>query len=86
MKNYIDSQEHWEDSINADYEERKRINKLQERQIQKQVEQMQGQELPISNVVERSEQLPQECIEGFEKSENCEHFRKCEWCNDYFGN
>lgn len=29
MKNYIGSQEHWEDSINADYEHNKRMEKEQ---------------------------------------------------------
>lgn len=29
-KPYIDSQEHWEDSINADYDERERRDKEQE--------------------------------------------------------
>lgn len=30
MKNYIGSQQHWEDSINADYEYKKRMEKEQE--------------------------------------------------------
>lgn len=29
MKNYIGSQQHWEDSINADYDERERRDKEQ---------------------------------------------------------
>ena len=30
MKQYIDSQEHWEDSVNADYDERERFAKFEE--------------------------------------------------------
>lgn len=29
MKNYIDSQEHWEDSVNADYDYKKAMEKEQ---------------------------------------------------------
>ncbi len=29
MKNYIDSQEHWEDSVNADYDYKKAMEKQQ---------------------------------------------------------
>jgi hypothetical protein len=37
MKQYIDSQEHWEDSINSDHEERERIHREQQEQIDKQM-------------------------------------------------
>ena len=30
MKNYIDSQEHWEDSINADYDDRQQHDDRQQ--------------------------------------------------------
>ena len=44
MKNYIDSEQHWEDSINADYERKNQINKENEKEINNQIEsQIKGQ-------------------------------------------
>jgi hypothetical protein len=38
MENYIDSQQHWEDSINADYDERERRYNEQKREIEQEQE------------------------------------------------
>ncbi len=37
MEQYIGSQQHWEDSVNADYDEKERINKEQEKEMIEQV-------------------------------------------------
>ncbi len=37
MKNYIDSQQHWEDRINDDYYYKKQMEKEIEKQIEKQI-------------------------------------------------
>lgn len=36
-KQYIGSQQHWEDSINADYDYKKRMDKEMQKQIDKQI-------------------------------------------------
>lgn len=52
MKNYIDSEQHWMDSVNADHDRIEQMNKDMEKQINAQNEaQIQGQNLPIADVV-----------------------------------
>ena len=45
MKNHIDSEQHWEDSVNADYDYKKAMEKEQPDNRK------QGQELPIHDVM-----------------------------------
>ena len=36
----------------------------------------------LSNVVGRSEQLPPTCIDGFDDDKFCDRSGECEWCKD----
>jgi hypothetical protein len=81
MKNYIDSQEHWEDSINADYDKKEQMQKEMEKEINKQIEmQIQGQELPIHNVSEIVTCYTCNCSKG--KLPKGDNF--CTMCDHYF--
>jgi len=48
MKNYIDSEQHWEDSVNADYDHKKAMKQEDNREQPDNREQ--GQGLPIDSV------------------------------------
>jgi hypothetical protein len=51
MKNYIDSQQHWEDSVNADYDYMEAMEKEQEDNREQHDNREQGQQLPIDSVI-----------------------------------
>jgi len=53
MKNYIDSEQHWEDSVNADYDYKKSMEKEQEDNREQPDNREKGQELPIHVITER---------------------------------
>ena len=50
MKNYIDSEQHWEDSVNADYDYKKAIEKEQEDNREQPDNREQVQELHLHGV------------------------------------
>lgn len=64
MKNYIDSEQHWMDGVNADQDERERYEKAQEQPPQEREE----QKLPIAIVVCSDDELDFIC-----EDENCKH-------------